>query len=200
MFNKIINYKIVPKESNTLEFALEIRTYSRILINTHSFYVNIINSIYYKYNSKYKIKIYFLGRFSTNYNSVNCENVTECIEQNNLVLKIMNQVNNNDIIFENLIGKHFSLIFNKTMNTNCNIMIVGTSMSNLMNWVYNKKVIVLGSGLMYDICKSSINYLHLDAILTPLEYITNSNSCNFIVNDEDKFIEFLLNTLNSTGL
>ena len=203
IFNKIINYKIVPKESNTLEFALEIRTYSRILINTHSLYVNIINSIYYKYNSKYKIKIFFLGRFSTNYNSINCENDTECIEQNNLVLKIMNQVNNNDIIFENLIGQHFSLIFNKTMNTTYNIVIAGTSMSTLMNWVYNKKVIVMCSGLMYNLANSFVNCLQKDEdiiILTPIEYITNSDGCNFIVNDEDKFIDFLLNILNSTGL
>ena len=50
----------------------------------------------------------------------------------------MNKVNNNNIIFENLLGQHFSSIFNKTMNTIFNICIAGTSITNLMWFVYHK--------------------------------------------------------------
>ena len=138
IFNKIINYELAPKDINMLEFGLDIRTCSRKLLNMFPLYVNIINYIYDKYNSKYKIKIYFLGRFSTNTNTIKCENDIEYIEQNNLVLQIMNKVNNNNIIFENLLGQHFSSIFNKTMNTIFNICIAGTSITNLMWFVYHK--------------------------------------------------------------
>ena len=200
IFNKIINYKIVPKDINILEFGLDIRTCSRKLLNMFPLYVNIINYIYDKYNSKYKIKIYFLGRFSTNTNTIKCENDVEYIEQNNLVLQIMNKVNNNDILFENLLGQHFSSIFNKTMNTIFNICIAGTSITNLMWLVYHKKSVCLSCRSMYVLAYDFINVLqNYNVIFPPIEYITDSDNLNFFV-DGSKFLQFLSSILLSYGL
>jgi len=201
IFNKIIDYNGFSKQLDTLEIALDIRTCSRVLINIIPLYVNIINGIYEKYNSKYKIKIYFLGRFSTNVTTINPCDDKEFIQQNNTVLKILNNVNNNDIIFDNLIGKHFSLIFNKIMTTDCNICVAGSSISNLINWIYKKKTIALCCKSFYTLVQD-IQYdclQNYDVILPPIEYVKDSDNCNFYIIGK-KFLPFLFDTLNSFGL
>jgi hypothetical protein len=201
IINKIIEFKEFKKDLNTLEIALEIRTISRKLLNIFPLYVNIINVIYNKYNSKYKIKIFFLGRFLTHVNNINKNTDNEFIEQNTLVLDIIKQVNNNNIIFENLIGEHFSLSFKKVMNVDLNICIEGTSISNLMNWIYNKKVICLSSTIYYTHVQE-VQYdclKNYDVILPPIEYIKDASNENFYVYGK-KFIPFLLDTLDSFGL
>jgi hypothetical protein len=201
IINKIIDFDYIQKDLNTLEIALDIRTCSRKLLNIFPLYVNIINAIYNRYNYKYKIKIYFLGRFSTYINNINKNTDVEFIEQNTLVCDIIQKVNNDNIIFENLIGEHFSLSFKRVMNVDLNICIEGTSISNLMNWIYKKKAIGLSHTYYYKLVEDiQYNCLkNFDMILPPIEYIKDTDTDNFYVYGK-KFIPFLLDTLDSFGI
>jgi hypothetical protein len=201
LFNKIIEFDYIQKDLNALEIALDIRTCSRKLLNIFPLYVNIINAIYNRYNYKYKIKIYFLGRFSTHVNNINKNTDVEFIEQNTLVSNIIQQVNNDNIIFENLIGEYFSLSFKKVMNIDLNICIEGTSISNLMNWIYKKKTIGLSHTYYYKLVQDiQYNCLkNFNMILPPINYIKDTESDNFYVYGL-KFIPFLLDILDSFGL
>lgn len=201
IFNKIISYNNIQKDTTAIEFALDIRTCNRKLLNIIPLYVNIINVIYNNYKAKYKIKINFLGRFSTNVNNIDINTDIECINQNKLVFKIINEVNNNDITYNNLIGYDFSVIFNKLMNADLFICVGGTTISNLRNWIYKKNTIGLCNTSFYTLVQD-IQYdclQNYNVILPPIEYIKDSDNGNFYVYGE-KFLPFLLDTIKSLGL
>jgi|688.fasta_scaffold82482_3 hypothetical protein len=202
IFNKILNYKNTEKPIDTLQIGIDIRTAYRNLLNMSTLYTTIINYIYNKYNTKYKIIIHFLGRFQTNVNNININDDKEYLDQNDIVNNIINLINNNNIIYNNLIGKHFSVIFNETMHTDFNICIGGTSISNLMNWIYtDKKIICLCNKRFYTL----INEIQYDCLqnynvfLPPIESVIDDNNENFYI-DETIFFPFLFDKLNSFDL
>jgi hypothetical protein len=204
IFNKILNYKNTEKPIDTLQIGIDIRTTSRNLLNMSTLYTTIINYIYNKYNTKYKIIIHFLGRFQTNVNDININDDKEYLVQNDIVNNIINSINNNNIIYNNLIGKHFSVIFNETMHTDFNICIGGTCISSLINWIYSdKKLIYLCNKRFYTL----INQIQYDCLqnynlfMPPIEAVIDdeNNNENFYIN-ETIFFPFLFDKLNSFEL
>jgi hypothetical protein len=174
----IINPIIVQENNETnniLEISIDIRATRRYLINQDIFYTNLIKNLIDNYNN-YLIKINILGCFETNVNYITSDNI-EYIEQNKIANNIIQNFNKNEnVIFENFIGKNFSSIVSATIKSKLFIASFGTSASNLINWIYNTRHIIFGPleaynwlSIYYDILKN------FDAIALPKEYITSSN-------------------------
>ena len=145
------------------------------------------------------IKINFLGYFQTNTNIININTNEECIAQNKIVCSIIQNFNEyKNIIFNNLIGDHFSSIKNNTIKSKLFLATFGTCSSNLMNWIYNVKILVFGpiegynwSDIQYDVLK---NY---DIIYSPKECTLTNNGLQGPFNiDFDLYYEFFKNKLN----
>ena len=185
-------------DNNILEISIDIRKYRRYLINQDIFYINLIKNLLNDYEN-YVIKINFLGCFQTNINIIDINTNVEYIEQNNIVSNIIqNFYDHKNIIFKNFLGHDFFYIVNNTIKSKIFITTFGTSMSNLMNWIYNIKIIVFGpieaygwTFQQYDVLK---NY---NAIICPKEYILTNNGLQepFDVNF-NLYYNFFKNELN----
>jgi hypothetical protein len=174
----IINPIIVQENNETnniLEISIDIRATRRYLINQDIFYTHLIKNLIDNYNN-YLIKINILGCFETNVNYITSDNI-EYIEQNKIANNIIQNFNKNEnVIFENFIGKNFSSIVTGTIKSKLFIASFGTSASNLINWIYNTRHIIFGPleaynwlTIYYDILKN------FDVIALPKECITLSN-------------------------
>jgi hypothetical protein len=161
--------------NNILEVSIDIRATRRYLINQDIFYTKLIQNLIDNYNN-YLVKINFIGCFETNINFITSDNI-EYIEQNKIANNIIQNFSNNEnVIFENFIGKKFCSIVNSTINSKLFISSFGTSVSNLMNWIYNTKQIVFGPLDSYNWLFIQYNILkNFDVIAVPKEYITLSN-------------------------
>jgi hypothetical protein len=207
-FNDLINFqneRIEDKdelmhfsyEKDLITFVLDIRTNSRILIFIENFYVFLIQHIYGIYSIKYKIKIIFTGRFLTKLNNIDLNNDIDYKKQINIVNDIITRLDNNDILFENLIGKDFFYIIQKTINSNIFIATGGTSYVNLINWIYNKKCIFffntnlykLYTNIQFEVIKNN------NAFFTPIECIKNINA-DFQI-DYILFLDYFLRIFDS---
>jgi hypothetical protein len=76
----------------------------------------------------------------------------------------------------NLIGNSFENIKDIVQNVVIMIATMGTSIPNLLNWIYNKKCIVFGPKECYE--WSCIQYgvlQNYNCIYAPVEYVTISN-------------------------
>lgn len=169
----LINSYFFKKEF--LEISIDIRTNRRQLIDQDIFYTKLIKQIINDYQL-YQIKINFLGCFQTNCNIIE-NNYTEFIEQNEIVNKIIQNFDgNNNIIFNNYIGENFSTIKDKVIKSKIFISSAGTSISNLLNWIYNTKHIYFGPIESYNWLFQQYNILqNYDLIQVPKEYIKTKN-------------------------
>jgi hypothetical protein len=197
IIDDIINEEIVS-DDNILEIAIDIRTFRRQLMNQDIFYTKLIKKMLDDYKN-YVIKINFLGCFQTNNNIIDTNTNVEYIDQNKIASSIIqNFSENKNIIFKNVIGQPFFSIKNNTIKSKIYICTFGTSASNLMNWIYNVKLIVFGpveaygwTTIQYDILKND------HAMSCPKEYILTNNGLQepFDVNF-DLYYVFFKNKLN----
>jgi len=194
--NNIITNDII--NNNVLEISIDIRTFRRYLINQDIFYTNLIKKMLEDYKN-YTIKINFLGHFQTNTNIIDINTNEECIAQNKIACSIIQNFKEcTNIIFTNCIGDHFLSIKNNTIKSKLFLATFGTSASNLLNWIYNVKILAIGPVeaygwdlIQYDILK---NY---DGIYSPKEYtLTNNGLQGPFDIDFDLYYEFFKNKLN----
>jgi hypothetical protein len=170
---KLINY---IDDENILEISIDIRTFRRHLINQDIFYTKLIQNLLDHYN-EYKIKINFLGCFQTHSNMIDKKNNSEFIEQNKIVNTIIqNFYENSNIVCKNFIGESFNIIKNEVIKSKLFISTAGTSISNLLNWIYNTKQIYFGPIESYNWLFIQFNILkNNDLIVVPKEYIITDN-------------------------
>jgi hypothetical protein len=195
--NNIISNDII-NDNNILEISIDIRTFSRHLINQDTFYTNLIKKMLNDYKN-YIIKINFLGYFQTNTNIININTNEECIAQNKIVCSIIQNFNEyKNIIFNNFIGDHFSSIKNNTIKSKLFLATCGTCSSNLLNWIYNVKTLTIGPVEAYDWIVIQYDVLkNYDATCSPKEYTLTNNGLQEPFNiDFDLYYEFFKNKLN----
>lgn len=172
---------ICNNKKNILEITIDIRTYRRYLIDQDIFYTKLIKKILHDYK-KYTIKINLIGCFQTHSNTIKINTIdsdtkSEYDKQIIIVNKIINNfktnIKNNKIIFKNLIGDYFYSIKSKVINSKIFIAVLGTTMSNLINWIYNTKYIGFGPSSTYNWSAAQYNVLkNYDGIYSPIEFIT----------------------------
>jgi hypothetical protein len=169
---------ITENDINTdiIEISIDIRTNRRYLINQEIFYTKLIQNLLDDYKEK-RLNINFLGCFQTNCYIIDNNTDEEFIKQNKMVSNIVENFNKNKTIkFNNLIGQHFVHIRNQTVKSKLFIASSGTSVSNLMNWIYNIKVIGFGPKEAYNWKEIQYNILkNYDVVMCPIEYITTNN-------------------------
>jgi hypothetical protein len=194
--NNIITNDII--NNNVLEISIDIRTSRRYLMNQDTFYTNLIKKMLEDYKN-HTIKINFLGHFQTNSNIIDINTNEECIAQNKIVCNIIQNFNEyTNIIFNNFIGDHFSSIKNNTIKSKIFLATFGTSASNLLNWIYNVKIIIVGPVEAYDWLVIHHDVLkNYDVICSPKEYTLTNNGLQEPFNiDFDLYYEFFKNKLN----
>jgi hypothetical protein len=190
------NLKIIL--NNNLKIVFDIRTVNRNLKNMLEIYTKIINYIYLTYHNKYFIIIIFVGRFTTNVNNIDLNTDDEYIQQITCMNNIIKSVNNKYISYKNFIGKNILITMNAVKDYSFAICIGGTCVSNLMNWIFRKKMIsfcntsfyTLVQDMQYDCLQ---NY---DALIPPINCVTDLTNGNFMI-DYDKVFPFLIDTINS---
>lgn len=207
-FNELIeNNNFEIEDTSTLddkpilEIVMDFRTVNRILENMTTIYVNLIKILYNKYCEKYTLKIYFCGRFRTNINNINIDTDVEYIQQTTIMQNIIDVVNIPSVVYENLLGKNITFIFSKLQNIQFAVCVGGTSVSNLMNWIYHTNSIALcntnfyqlAQDMQYDCLK---NY---NVVLSPFDCVRDTQNGNFII-DYDKFLPWFLETVGSYNL
>jgi len=189
--------EIYEEQKNILEISIDIRTNRRYLMNQVFFYTKLIKNIVHDYEN-YTIKINFLGCFETKNYIINDKN-KEYIEQNKIVNNIINHFKKDkNIYFKNFIGKNILYTKNNVINSKLFIHSFGTSVSNLLNWIYNIKTICIGPHEAYD--WTTIQYTILqnyNTIIIPKEYILTHNGLQnpFDINF-DQYYDFFKNELN----
>jgi hypothetical protein len=186
---------------NIIELCIGLRTNRRELINQDIFYTIFIENII-KHYSNYKIKIYFTGIFSTHSNAINKDNIE--LKNGNIIFnKILKNINNIKLLNENLkiinlIGNSFENIKDIVKNVVLMMGIMGTSIPNLLNWIYNKKCVMIGPKECYGWQHIQFDVLqNRNCIFAPIEYVTISNGQQemFDVN-VNLFTEFFIIELN----
>lgn len=196
----IFNINDTEKNKSTIEITIDIRTNRRILINQEIFYKNLINELINDFKD-YNLKINFCGRFENNCFKINKNNDYEYIEQINIINKIINNINkNNKIIIKNLIGFDIIDIFNEIFNSNICIFTAGTCSSNLLNWIFNKKVITIGPLEIYNWKYAQYNVLqNYELSFIPPECITESSGLQGTFNmDFNKSYQFIKDEIIKT--
>jgi len=209
----IINqtYNIITKDNinseiinnNILEITIEIRTHRRFLINQDIFYVELIKKLLEDYK-QYIIKINITGFFQTN--SITLENGIidfdknkGFTDQNEIANKIIQNFNGyGNIIFKNLIGNSFYNILEDVIRSKIFIGVIGTSSINLLNMIYNVKLIYFGPKEAYCFQHNQIDVLNnYDGIYCPIEITTTNNGRQepFEINF-DLYYDFFKNELN----
>ena len=187
---------IVENDDSILEISFNLRTGRRSLINQDDFYVSLITRIIGDYQKYNLIKINLLGFFT--FKLVNSENDKEmneeCIEQNNIANNIINKFSNNPkVLFKNYIGNSLFYIHLKTIKSKFYIASLGTSASNILNWIFNTKMIAFGPKEAYQwqfIQYNVLNNYH--AIYCPIDCIITDNGIQGPFNvDIELFYVFL---------
>jgi len=201
LFCKLYSFEIIPPKPNMFTIVFDIRTYSRILINSESFYIYIIQRLHREYlNYVQNINILFTGRFLLHHSTIDVKTDLEIIEQNKIVSNIMHACKGyNHLFFSNLIGHSFEQIQKEVIQANIMVATAGTSIPNLMNWIYYTKTIYLAhtalSPTFYDI---QYNILHNhNGFFCPPEYILNRENGNFEVKNE-LFYDYWIKQMNLT--
>ena len=106
-------------------------------------------------------------------------------------------INNINITYENLIGESIFLIIKKIINIKFSILTGGTSISNLLNWIYKKNVIGLCNKHFYTL----VNDIQYDCLknynlaIPPIDFITDAKDSNFYINDINKLNTWFINIL-----
>ena len=191
------NCTINDDKENILEISIDIRTYRRYLINQDIFYTKLIQKLADQYK-EYNLKINFLGCFQTNTNTIDKTTHEEYIEQTKIVNNIIqNFKKNKNLTFKNLLGEYFLNIKNKTIKSKIFIATFGTSVSNLMNWIYNTKIIVFGPIESYKWSSIQFDTLqNYNGIFSPKEYtLTNNGLQEPFDIDFELYYEFLKNKI-----
>lgn len=164
--------------TSTIELCFDLRTLRRCLTNQDLFYTFIIECLLNDTDfTNYTFIINICGLFSTNCSrEIYGENEKETSDQNILFNKISSCTTNNRIIFNNLISKNVNELIGILINNKFSITTIGTSISNLCNWIYNIKCITFGpiesygwKTIHHTVLKNH-NFIYL-----PIEYITESN-------------------------
>lgn len=188
-------------KDNVIEICIGLRINRRVLFRQSIFYTKFIENIIKNY-SNYKIKIYFTGIFSTHSNVISNDNF-ELVDGNRIFNNILENIKNRSLLNEkleliNLIGYSFDNIKDILKNVVLMIGIMGTSIPNLLNWIYNKKYIVFGPKECYVWNTIQFDVLHNDnCIYTPVEYVTNTNGLQGFFNvDINLFSDFFIKELN----
>jgi hypothetical protein len=165
------NKEIKNKE---IELTFDIKTNRRVLINSNIFYENIINDLLNDFKD-YNFKINFCGCFSNKCYNIDKNSNEEYLNQIKLINEIISKISNSRVIFKILIGENIIEIFNEIINTNLCLLNMGTSPSNLLNWIFRNKCISIGTRESYN--WTEIQYITLknfDCIYSPIEYIKSS--------------------------
>ena len=163
------NYDIL-NNSKKIQIVLDIRTNSRIIVNIIELYKFIIKTIYEKIHSRYTLNIVFTGRFLSNLNNIDVDNDKEIKDQNAIADEIIKTCSNMTIEFDNLIGKYFENIIKHICNADLMIVIFGTSVPNLVNWICNTKTLGFVQPSNFHIYKNVQNIaIKNDAVIVPPE-------------------------------
>jgi len=171
--NEFFNIKKDIKE-NIIELTFDIKTNRILIINCDIFNQNIINDLLNDFKD-YNFKINFCGCFSNKCYNINKKNNQEYLQQINIVNKIISKISSNRIIFKILIGENIIDIFNEIINSNLCCLTMGTSPSNLLNWIFRNKCICIGTIESYQWTDIQFKVLkNYNAILSPIEYIETS--------------------------
>jgi hypothetical protein len=199
-FNQINQINNTNTTNTLLNIVIDIRTSNRVLLNYTKFIVDLITNIYNDYSDR-KITIFFTGRFLTNISNINLETDNEYIEQIKIVNEVVEQLkiipNFNYI---NLIGKNIFDIFPLIIDCHLCITTFGTSVSNLLNWIYDNKILSFAPKKCYEWLDMAYCILKkFSCITVPIEYINSDINCvhdNFLV-EFDKYYEFFKKVINS---
>jgi len=105
---------------------------------------------------------------------------------------------NEKIELINLIGNSFCNIKNILKNVILMVATIGTSIPNLFNWIYNKKVIVIGPKECYEWQTIQYDVLeNYNCIYAPIKVVTESNIEKDLFNiDINLFTDFFISELN----
>jgi hypothetical protein len=161
-------------ENKEIELTFDIKTNRRTLINPDIFYQNIINDLLNDFKD-YNFKINFCGCFSNKCYNIDKNNNEEYLKQLELINKIISKISSNRIKFKILIGDNIIEIFNEIINSNLCCLIMGTSPSNLLNWIFRKKCIGIGPIEAYGWIFAQYEVIkNYNCIYSPIEYITKS--------------------------
>jgi hypothetical protein len=118
----------------------------------------------------------------------------ECIEQNSIANNIINKFcNNPKVLFKNYIGHSLFYIYKNTIRSKFYVASLGTSISNILNWIYNVKIICFGPKEAYQWQSIQYNVLkNYDGIYCPIDCIITDNGIQGPFNvDIELFYVFL---------
>jgi len=181
-----------------LEISYNLRTDRRALINQDEFFINLTKKILIDYKDFDLIIVNLIGYTKFNINHLDIE-YEECLKQNNIVRIILDFFHDNPkVVFNNLVGKSFYDVRKQTIKSKITVSPLGTSVGNLINYIWNTKLIFFGpkeayqwKNITYDVLK---NY---DIIFAPIECITTDNGLQGPFNiDLDLYYDFFKNKLN----
>jgi hypothetical protein len=189
------------RDNDLIEICIGLRTNRRVLKNQDIFYTKFIENII-KHYSNHKIKIYFSGIFSSQSNEVNNDDI-ELVDGNIIFNNILENIKNKNLLNENLeiinlIGRSFENIKDVVKNVILMIGTMGTSIPNLLNWIYNKKCIMIGPKECYGWSLIYFDALqNYNTLLAPVECVIFSNGQHEIFDiNVDLFTTFFISELN----
>ncbi len=180
---------INPIIHNHTIITISLKTMRRQLMNPFLFYIGVLNNLLNTFTYM-NFKVYIIGSFKTNIIGYN-EN--EIRKQNIIANNIINSIKSGRMEIVNMIGENIYDIFNHIYYSNIIISTIGTSVPNLLNWFYNKKIIILGPPESYGWLDANINVIkNTSAIMPPKDYIVESNGLQgeFKINI-NKFNQFI---------
>ena len=196
---KLFNIPVNEKNKNEIILTIDIRGYRRALDNQGKWYSYLINKVHKTFPDK-KIKLNICGHFISFHNDAK-PNMTEIKQQQDIVAKIIyNLYRDIDIQINNLIGSNILNCFEESSNSDLCLATLGTSISNLSNWIFKNKIIVYGPTACYtwnSIQNDIMN--NKEGIFLPIEFIIsepNNQQCNYNLKYEEAS-DFIIKELQS---
>ena len=168
---KLFNIPKKDKNKNEIVLTIDIRSYRRALDDQGKWYSYLINKVHKTFPDK-KIKLNICGNFVSLHKGAQPD-MTEIKEQQDITAKIIyNLYRDSDIQINNLIGSNILVCFEEARNSDLCLATLGTSISNLSNWIFKNKVIFTGptscygwQDIQYDIMNNK------EGIYAPIEYM-----------------------------
>ena len=168
---KLFDISEQEKDTNEIVLSIDIRVGQRRLLKQSKWYSYVINRIHEMFPDK-KIKLNIFGNFVSLHKGAQ-PNMAEIKQQQDITAKIIyNLYRDSDIQINNLIGSNILVCFEEARNSDLCLATLGTSISNLSNWIFKNKVIFTGptscygwQGIQYDIMNNK------EGIYAPIEYM-----------------------------
>lgn len=183
---KLFNIPKRDKNKNEIVLTIDIRSYRRVLDNQCEWYSYLINRVHKTFPDK-KIKLNFCGNFVSLHKGA-IPNMEEIGQQEAVREDIINNVHR-DIEMNNLIGSNILECFEEACNSDLCLATLGTSISNLSNWIFRNKVIFYGPSACYCWQPIQSNIMNnKEGIFLPIEFIIsepNNRESNYNLKYEE---------------